>query len=51
MGPIPVGAWPNADLTRLLLKTLEQHADNLTLTDDLRRAGLDGERGDPFPDP
>ncbi|MFF3877112.1 hypothetical protein [Streptomyces sp. NPDC001978] len=39
MGPIPVDAWPNADLTRLLLEALEQHADNLTFTDDLRRAG------------
>ncbi|GGJ67617.1 hypothetical protein [Streptomyces brasiliensis] len=48
MGPV----HPRRRLvTRLLLKALEQHAENLALTDDLPRAGLDGERDDPFPGP
>lgn len=40
MGPVPTDAWPNSDLARALLQALEAHADDRTLTDDLRQAGL-----------
>ncbi|MFJ9752848.1 hypothetical protein [Streptomyces chartreusis] len=40
IGPVPTGAWPNSELARTLLQALEHHADDRTLTDDLRQAGL-----------
>ncbi|MFE4579358.1 hypothetical protein [Streptomyces chartreusis] len=40
MGPVPTDAWPNSDLARTLLQALERHADDRTLADDLRQAGL-----------
>ncbi|MFF8848299.1 hypothetical protein ACF08N_37575 [Streptomyces sp. NPDC015127] len=47
LGPVPTHAWPNADLARLLLRAIEQHADDLALGDDLRQAGLDTPAGPP----
>ncbi|MGW1617476.1 hypothetical protein ACWCQZ_51185, partial [Streptomyces sp. NPDC002285] len=41
LGPVPTDAWPNDDMARTLLRALEHHADDRTLADDLRRAGLD----------
>ncbi|MFI9825906.1 hypothetical protein ACIHFC_36985 [Streptomyces sp. NPDC052013] len=47
LGPVPTDAWPNGDIARALLRALEHHADDRTLTDDLRQAGLDPHRGQP----
>jgi hypothetical protein len=46
LGPVPTDAWPNGDLARALLQALEHHADDRTLADDLRQAGL-GPHSDP----
>ncbi|WP_406410784.1 hypothetical protein [Streptomyces sp. NBC_01614] len=40
LGPVPADAWPNIDLARALLRSLERHADDRTLADDLHQAGL-----------
>ncbi|MER7820377.1 hypothetical protein [Streptomyces sp. NPDC096153] len=41
LGRVPTDAWPNSGLACILLQALEQHADDRTLADDLRLAGLD----------
>lgn len=37
LGPVPYQAWPSAELARLLLPTLQQHADVLSVEDELDR--------------
>ncbi|MEV3927720.1 hypothetical protein [Actinomadura coerulea] len=37
LGPVPYQAWPSAELARLLLPVLEQHAEALSVEDELDR--------------
>jgi hypothetical protein len=35
LGPVPVEAWPSAELARLLLPAVEHHADAISVEDEL----------------
>uniref|UniRef100_UPI003F4926E7 hypothetical protein n=1 Tax=Actinomadura sp. CA-154981 TaxID=3240037 RepID=UPI003F4926E7 len=37
LGPIPHQVWPSTELARILLPTLQRHADNLSVEDELDR--------------
>jgi hypothetical protein len=45
LGPVPVDAWPNAELARLLLRAVEQHGDRITLDVELGRLRNDDDPG------
>ncbi|MEU8310280.1 hypothetical protein AB0C84_42580 [Actinomadura sp. NPDC048955] len=44
LGPVPYQAWPSADLARLLLPTLQQHVNSLSIEDELDRLRGDTHR-------
>ncbi|MFI0454530.1 hypothetical protein [Actinomadura sp. 6N118] len=37
LGPVPIEAWPSAELARLLLPAVEQHADAISVEDEIDR--------------
>jgi hypothetical protein len=43
MGPVPIEAWPSAELARLLLPAVEHHADAISLEDELDRLDDDND--------
>lgn len=41
LGPVPIEAWPSAELARLLLPAVERHADAISVEYELDRLSGD----------